>query len=51
MRREGRDEWGVCCVGKKCPDAETCDLGGEKINKKRAYETLQESINVSAIVK
>ena len=40
----------MCCC-KKCPDAETCDLGGEEINKKKAYETLQESINVSAIVK
>jgi hypothetical protein len=38
------DEWGVCVVKNVCPYAETCDLGGKKINKKKAYETLQRSI-------
>jgi hypothetical protein len=33
----------------KCPCAETCDLGREKINKESVYETLQRSIMISAI--
>ena len=33
----------------KRPNAETCDLGRGRINKKSLYETLQRSIKFSAI--